>query len=72
MKMAKAFIQWKGTDVCCDFTCTCGAGGHIDTLFMYCVRCPECGKLWESPSFIHFREVDEWDGDFIAEPLDYE
>lgn len=44
-----AFIQWKGTDVCLDFTCECGAVGHFDGLFAYALRCPGCGKAWDMP-----------------------
>ena len=29
------FIQWKGTDVCMDFHCKCGAHLHIDGMFVY-------------------------------------
>lgn len=41
------WIQWKGTDVCCDFRCACGATGHIDADFMYFIACPACGQLYE-------------------------
>lgn len=44
-----AFIQWKGTDVCMDFRCECGEGGHFDGFFAYVVKCPGCGVLWEMP-----------------------
>ena len=58
---ATAFIQWKGTDVCCDFTCTCGHQAHIDAGFMYYVRCPECGSIWESPQHVTFTQVHDTD-----------
>ena len=44
---ASMFIQWKGTDVCLDFTCACGATGHLDTDFAYFVECPSCGAVYE-------------------------
>ena len=41
------WIQWKGSDICGDFTCSCGAGWHIDDgTFMYYVRCPDCGAIF--------------------------
>jgi len=52
-----AFVQWKGTDICCDFTCTCGLTAHLDEEFMYYVRCSSCGAIWESPSSIPFKQV---------------
>ena len=44
------FIQWKGTDVCLDFYCSCGAGGHFDGYFAYAVKCPKCGAEFALPS----------------------
>lgn len=44
---ATMFIQWKGTDVCLDFTCPCGADGHFDGDFPYFLRCPSCGSVYE-------------------------
>jgi len=66
MYAAQAFIQWKGTDVCCDFECTCGNYGHIDTEFMYYVRCAECGTLWESPTELLFKEADDDDATCVV------
>ncbi len=43
---AEMFIQWKGTDVCLDFYCPCGAHGHFDGDFAYNVRCPNCGSAF--------------------------
>lgn len=50
-----AYIQWKGTDVCMDFHCKCGAFCHYDGDFAYIVKCPHCGTLWEMPWVIYPR-----------------
>jgi hypothetical protein len=46
------FVQWKGTDVCLDFRCTCGWDGHFDGYFAYVVRCGGCDALWEMPHYL--------------------
>jgi hypothetical protein len=51
-----AFIQWKGTDVCMDFRCPCGGGGHLDGWFAYVVECPDCGRKWEMAWHVLARE----------------
>lgn len=38
------WIQWKGTDVCIDLHCACGTHGHFDGMFMYQVKCADCGQ----------------------------
>lgn len=44
-------VQWKGTEVCADFHCSCGADGHIDdAMFCYTIRCGRCGKAWDVPT----------------------
>ena len=40
------FIQWKGTDVCMDFTCVCGACSHFDEEFLYFVKCVACDRIF--------------------------
>lgn len=54
---AEVFIQWKGTKVCLDFTCTCGADGHVDDYFAYVLKCPGCGKLFAMPSTVFPAEI---------------
>ena len=44
---AETFIQWKGTDVCMDFHCPCGAHAHYDGDFAYSVRCPNCDRTFD-------------------------
>ena len=54
-----AFIQWKGTNVCMDFHCECGAHCHFDGDFAYAVKCPHCEVVWEMPCFLTPRKADE-------------
>lgn len=44
---ARMFIQWKGTDICLDFYCKCGANCHFDGEFAYFLQCPHCGAVYE-------------------------
>lgn len=45
-KGPRNFIQWKGTDVCMDFHCTCGNTFHLDEDFTYAVKCLKCECIW--------------------------
>ncbi|WP_145670196.1 hypothetical protein [Bradyrhizobium stylosanthis] len=54
-----AFIQWKGTDVCMDFHCECGAHNHFDGYFAYTVKCQHCGAVWEMPHYLKPRKADQ-------------
>lgn len=54
-----AWIQWKGTNVCMDFHCECGAFCHFDGDFAYTVKCPHCETIWEMPSTVYPRKADE-------------
>jgi hypothetical protein len=65
------FIQWKGTEVCLDFRCECGAVGHIDGMFVYAVRCAECGKSFSMPHTIQLVEGDG-NGSVKDIPKEYE
>lgn len=47
-----AFIQWKGTDVCLDLHCRCGAHSHFDGYFAYALRCPACGGVFDMPTTV--------------------
>jgi hypothetical protein len=49
VSLPHAFVQWKGTDVCMDFRCDCGADCHFDGDFAYFVRCPKCLTVWQMP-----------------------
>jgi hypothetical protein len=44
--MPHTFIQWKGTDVCLDFHCKCGAHLHFDCEFLYGVHCEHCNRVY--------------------------
>jgi hypothetical protein len=55
---ARMFIQWKGTNVCLDFWCPCGAGGHYDGDFAYHLMCPSCGQVYEMGTQVIARKVD--------------
>jgi len=59
MKKPYGWIQWKGTDVCMDIHCTCGYLGHVDGMFGYYVKCPECGQIYECDGHIRLRATDE-------------
>lgn len=60
---ASMFIQWKGTDVCLDFRCPCGGGGHLDGYGAYSVRCPDCGRAFDLGQQVLARETDRPFGD---------
>lgn len=56
-KTPHVFLQWKGTDVCLDFHCECGAHCHFDGDFAYALKCPHCGTLWEMPIYLYPRKA---------------
>lgn len=56
------WVQWKGTDVCMDVHCTCGALFHVDGDFCYAVRCRDCGQAYAVNGNVRLHPVDEWDG----------
>ena len=62
-----AFIQWKGTDVCMDFHCECGAHCHFDGDFAYAVKCPHCNTIWEMPCYLIPRKAN---GDTYADHVE--
>ena len=53
------WIQWKGTDVCMDVYCACGAHSHIDATFAYYVKCPKCKKIYMCNGHIELIRIDE-------------
>ena len=54
----KIFIQWKGTDICADFTCECGSGFHFDGYFCYAIECPSCQKVFKLGTEVTFTQID--------------
>jgi hypothetical protein len=64
---ARMFIQWKGTDVCLDFWCPCGSGGHFDGYGAYSLRCPDCGRTFDLGQQVLVRETDR---PFSSDPKD--
>jgi hypothetical protein len=68
----EVFIQWKGTDVCFDFRCECGADAHFDGYFAYAIKCPLCGTIYEMPSTVTLLKVETSDHDPVVPELDPE
>lgn len=62
---ASMFIQWKGTDVCMDFSCPCGHFGHFDGGFAYAVRCPACGAVYEMGTQVIAKRRDDFTGHIV-------
>lgn len=54
------FIQWKGTEVCMDLRCPCGAHNHIDAEFAYYVRCGRCDTVFEMGTSVSIKPVIDW------------
>lgn len=46
IKGPHGWIQWKGTRVCIDLYCECGAHGHIDAEFFYFYECFNCHRKY--------------------------
>lgn len=44
---AHGWLQWKGTRACIDLHCECGVHGHLDSDFLYYVKCGKCGRAYE-------------------------
>jgi hypothetical protein len=55
------WIQFKGSNICMDFHCKCGAHGHIDADFAYAVKCGACGQVYEMSGHVEARPIDEKD-----------
>lgn len=53
------WIQWKGTGLCADFRCACGAEGHIDEYFAYSIRCGACGQVWLLPRAVGLVKIED-------------
>lgn len=51
------WIQWKGTDVCMDVLCACGAHMHVDGEFAYYLRCPHCQRVYGVGAYVRLVEL---------------
>lgn len=51
MREPSVYIQYKGTDICLDFTCECGFDAHYDGYGAYVLHCTACGAFYEMPQF---------------------
>ena len=60
-----ASIQWKGTDVCMDVYCECGAHGHVDADFAYHYHCHACGQLWSVGANVRLHRLTREEADKI-------
>jgi len=52
------FIQWKGTDLCMDYTLPCGCDDHVDGMFCYTIYCPTHNRAFDLDTRIRFIEID--------------
>lgn len=57
--LAHTFLQWKGTNACLDFKCSCGRMAHFDGYFAYVLECGYCGIKWEMPYILFPRQTDK-------------
>jgi len=53
------WVQWKGTEVCMDFHCSCGFQGHIDGSNIYFVQCSKCGRKYFCNGHIELVQVEK-------------
>ena len=65
--MPHGWIQWKGTDVCMDVHCKCGNISHVDSDFVYYIKCPKCNAIYMCNGHIEFIELEkEPDGGVVT------
>lgn len=62
------YVQWKGTDVCLDFHCICGADEHVDGDFVYGIRCTACGRVYTMPDTLVLVEGEPASGIVVDVP----
>ncbi len=61
------WIQWKGTNVCMDIHCKCGALAHVDSDFAYHVKCAHCGTVYMCNGHIELIELEEEPQNFVVD-----
>jgi hypothetical protein len=62
---AHGWIQWKGTNVCMDVHCKCGAHCHVDADFAYHLKCPHCGRVYTTGCNVKLIELTPEEKAFI-------
>lgn len=63
------WIQWKGTNVCMDIHCECGAHMHIDDDFVYYIKCPHCKRTYFCNGHIQLIELEEEPDSCVKIPM---
>lgn len=63
------WIQWKGTDVCMDVYCLCGAHTHIDAEFLHYVQCSRCGRVYMTNGHIELVPLADAEAIEVAEQV---
>lgn len=53
------WIQWKGTEVCIDLHCKCGAHCHFDGGFLYHWKCPHCSAVYMLNGHVEMIELEK-------------
>ena len=64
------WIQWKGTTACMDIHCNCGWQGHVDSSFLYYIKCPKCKSIYMLNGHIEFIKITDTVPDNIMEIFD--
>lgn len=64
------WIQWKGTNVCMDIHCKCGALCHVDGDFSYHVKCMECKTVYMCNGHIELIELEQEPESCVIEVYD--
>jgi len=54
-----AGLQWKGTDACIDVHCKCGAHFHLDSYFLYTIKCGHCKRVYACNERIELIELED-------------
>jgi len=63
--ISSEWIQWKGTEVCMDIHCICGANDHIDQDFFYSYQCPVCKRKFAVGANIKLIELTEEEKEYF-------
>ena len=58
-------IQWKGTDVCIELHCVCGAHDHYDGEFFDHFKCRKCGRRYKVGKNVILIELTSEQVDFV-------